>query len=174
MKFHTLLLLIGAAAASQVDASNLVSAVESSDASAPCVYLDETVGELEYQMEMFSRTLDPRHWTNVQNIHAALTKKGAKDLPKLAVKTWELYDKSWSFPRLRRYNFVMENMDMLEHFQDNLNTNISNQVNMENFLRVANTVRTNLRTKYHDGEFIDPADTDPKAVAAAAKAAASL
>merc|ERR1712086_962735 len=99
-------------------------------------------------MEMFSRTLDPRHWTNVQNIHAALVKKGAKELPKLAVKTWELYDKSWSFPRLRRYNFVMENMDMLEHFQ----------VNMENFLRVANTVRTNLKTKYHDGEFVDPAD----------------
>jgi len=66
----------------------------------------------------------------------------------------------------------MENMDMLEHFQDNLNTNISNQVNMENFLRVANTVKTNLGTKYHDGEFVDPAGFDPKAAAAAAKAAA--
>merc|ERR1711937_330277 len=87
---------------------------------------------------MFSRTLDPRHWTNVQNIAKALKEKGAANVPKLAVKTWELYDKAWSFPRLRRYNFVMENMDMLEHFQDNL------------------------KTKYHDGEFIDPADLDPK------------
>jgi hypothetical protein len=173
MKFQTILLLIGAAAASQVDASNLVSAVESSKTTDPCVYLDETIGELEYQMEMFSRTFDPRHWTNVQNIYGALKKKGTKDLPKLAVKTWELYDKSFSFPRIRRYNFVMENMDMLEHFQDNLNMNISNQVNMENFLRVANTVKTNLATKYHDGEFIDPAGFDPKAAAAAAKAAAA-
>ena len=63
-------------------------------------------------------------------------------------------------------------MNMLEHFQDNLNMNISNEVAMENFLRVANTVHTNLKTKYHDGEFIDPADTDPKVEAE--KAAAAL
>ena len=48
-------------------------------------------------------------------------------------------------------------MDMLEHFQDNLNTNISNSVNMANFLKVANTVKKNLNTKYHNGEFADPA-----------------
>ena len=30
----------------------------------PCVYLDETQDELNYQVDMFSRTLDPRHWTN--------------------------------------------------------------------------------------------------------------
>ena len=53
-------------------------------------------------------------------------------------------------------------MDMLEHFQDNLNTNISNGQNLENFLRVANTVRGALNTKYHDGEFTDPAEFDPK------------
>merc|ERR1740125_66756 len=31
-------------------------------AAAPCVYLDETQEEMEYQVEMFSRTLDVRHW----------------------------------------------------------------------------------------------------------------
>ena len=170
MKFGTLILLLGAATASNVETTTL----ETQAIKAPCVYLDETPAELEYQMEMFSRTLDPRHWTNVQNISKALKEKGVNGAPKLAVKTWELYDKAFSFPRLRRYNFVMENMDMLEHFQDNLNMNISNQINMENFLRVANTVRTNLSTKYHDGEFIDPANTDPKAAAAAAKAAAAM
>jgi hypothetical protein len=51
---------------------------------------------------------------------------------------------------------------MLEHFEDNLNTNISNTLLMENFLRVANTVRSNLNGKYHDGEFSDPAAFDPK------------
>jgi len=64
----------------------------------PCVYLDETAAELQYQMDMFSRTLDPRHWTNVLNINKALPKG-----QKLGVHTWELYDKAFSFPRIRRY-----------------------------------------------------------------------
>ena len=51
---------------------------------------------------------------------------------------------------------------MLEHFEDNLNTNISNNLLMENFIRVANTVKGNLNAKYHDGEFTDPAKFDPK------------
>ena len=76
-------------------------------------------------MDMFSRTLDTRHWTNVLAIAKAKKEKQGVD-PKLQVGTWELYNKSFAFPRVRRYNFVNENMDMLEHFQDNLNTNISN------------------------------------------------
>ena len=124
---------------------------------APCVYLDETTDELEYQVDMFSRTLDPRHWTNALNINKAI---GHPEL--MHVHTWELYDSAFSFPRVRRYGFVQDNMDMLEHFQDNLNTNISNSTHMANFLRVANTVRNNLNTRYHDGEFADPALTDPR------------
>lgn len=109
---------------------------------------------------MFSRRLDTRYWTNAKNIAEALKKKTGK-APKLQVHTWELYDKAFSFPRVRRYNYVNENMDMLEHFQDNLNTNITNERNMDNFLRVAWSVRWNLRNKYHDGEFDDPANHDP-------------
>ena len=41
--------------------------------------------------------------------------------------------------------------------------NVSNERNMERFLRVANTVRDNLKGKYQDGEFDDPANHDPKA-----------
>ena len=77
------------------------------------------------------------------------------------VHTWNLYDKAFSFPRVRRYNFVEENMDMLEHFEDNLNLNPTNKQSLANFLRVATTVRKNISTKYHDGEFNDPADEDP-------------
>ena len=126
----------------------------------PCVYLDETQKELDYQLEMFSRTLDSRHWTNAKNVAKEIAKAGGT--PKWYVKTWELYNKAFSFPRVRRYAFVQENMDMLEHFQDNLNTNISNTQHLANFLRVANTVRTALNDKYHDGEFTDPAGYDPK------------
>ena len=127
----------------------------------PCEYLDETPEELRYQMDMFSRTLDTRHWTNVVNIAEALKKKSGSH-PRLEVHTWELFDKAFSFPRVRRYNFVNENLDMLEHFEDNLNTNISNNVNMDNFLRVARTVRQNFTEKYHDGEFDDPGHHDPR------------
>jgi hypothetical protein len=102
----------------------------------PCVYLDETQEELDYQIDMFSRTLDPRHWTNAQNVAKAI---GA-DPSKMKIHTWDLYDKAFSFPRVRRYNFVNDNMDMIEHFQDNLNLNVTNNRNMENFLRVAKQV----------------------------------
>jgi hypothetical protein len=128
----------------------------------PCEYLDETQDELDYQMDMFSRTLDPRHWTNVLNIAKAMGKANGGKQPRLSVHTWELMDKAFAFPRVRRYNFVQENMDMLEHFQDNWNTNISNEVNFQNFLRVARTVRDNFAAKYHDGEFDDPGKHDPR------------
>ena len=62
----------------------------------------------------------------------------------MAVFTWELYDKAFAFPRVRRYETVQQNMDMLEHFQDNLNLNITNKQAFANFLRVANAVQKNL------------------------------
>ena len=62
---------------------------------------------------------------------------------------------------MRRYEFVQENMAMLEHFEDNLNLNISNKQNLANFLRVATAVRKNFAERYHDGGFMDPADEDP-------------
>ena len=158
MKFSAILVLfLGLAAATETSsAASIKSAIEEG----PCVYLDETQKELSYQVDMFSRTLDPRHWTNVKNVADAMKDAGKK--PEIYVHTWELYDKAFSFPRVRRYAMVQENMDMLEHFQDNLNQNLSNSQHMANFLRVANTVRGNLNTKYHDGEFDDPGNHDPK------------
>jgi len=37
-------------------------------------------------------------------IYKELVKDGAD--PQLYVTTWELYDKAFSFPRVRRYDFV--------------------------------------------------------------------
>jgi hypothetical protein len=81
----------------------------------PCVYLDETQDELDYQVDMFSRTLDVRHWTNAQNIAKAMGKNGTSATG-LKIHTWELYNNAFSFPRVRRYGFTNDNMDMLEHF----------------------------------------------------------
>ncbi len=33
---------------------------------------------------------------------------------------------------------------------------------MDNFMRVARTVRDNFAAKYHDGEFGDPSSVDPR------------
>jgi len=41
----------------------------------PCIYLDETQAELDNQLDLFSKTLDVRHWTNVMNIAGALKAK---------------------------------------------------------------------------------------------------
>ena len=112
--------------------------------------------ELKWQMEMFSRTCTRSYYDNAVKI----AKDIHKDLPK--VNTWELLDKSFAFDRIRRYDFVNENMDMLEHFQDNLNMNRSNLVNVENFIRVCKTVNRNFSAKYHDGEFDNPALHDPR------------
>jgi hypothetical protein len=81
-------------------------------------------------------------------------------LPK--INAWEHLDASFSFSRIRRYDFVQENLDMLEHFQDNLNMNRNNLVNVENFIRVCQTVNKNFSDKFHDEEFDNPALHDPR------------
>ncbi len=145
-----------------VSAASVAAAAPAAAAAAPCVYLDETQDELDYQVDMFSRTLDARHWKNANAIAGVLGKKNA-GAAGMKIKTWELYDKAFSFPRVRRYGFTNDNMDLLEHFQDNVNLNSSNQVNFDNFVRTAKQVQSNLNTKFHNGEFNDPANTDPKA-----------
>uniref|UniRef100_A0A7S3FUJ0 Uncharacterized protein n=1 Tax=Strombidium rassoulzadegani TaxID=1082188 RepID=A0A7S3FUJ0_9SPIT len=112
--------------------------------------------ELDWQMDQFSRKFNLQNYKNAMEIAKELNLKAPR------VHTWELLDAAFSFPRVRRYEFVQQNMDMLEHFQDNLNTNISNSVNVDNFIRVAKTVVSGFNQKYHDGEFADPANTDPR------------
>ena len=75
MKFSFVVaLFVGLVAATEEhSAAHIKSAIEG-----PCVYLDETQDELSYQVDMFSRTLDPRHWTNAGNVAEAMTKAGKK------------------------------------------------------------------------------------------------
>lgn len=112
--------------------------------------------EMGWQMDQFSRKFD------ITNYNNAMTIAGKLKIKPPPVHTWELLDKGFSFPRVRRYNDVQENMDLVEHFQDNLNTNISNLKNVGNFIRVGKTVVAELNEKYHDGEFADPAGYDPR------------
>jgi hypothetical protein len=112
--------------------------------------------EVEWQLDMFSRTCNLQHYKNAQFI---LLEIGG-ELPK--AKSWELLDAAFSFERIRRYDFVEDNMNMLEHFQDNFNQNRQNSVNAANFARVCATVQENFATKFHNGEFDAPRNHDPR------------
>ena len=107
-------------------------------------------------MDQFSRHFDIKNYNNARTIAGEL----GKPTPK--VHSWALLNTAFTFPRVRRYQYVQENMDMLEHFEDNMNTNISNTINVANFIKVGKTVVANLDAKYHNGEFVNPAKFDPR------------
>ena len=44
----------------------------------------------------------------------------------------------------------------------NLNTNISNSINLERFVETAKGIIAGYNAKYKDGEFDDPANYDPR------------
>ena len=112
--------------------------------------LDISEDSLHYQLGEFSRNFAMENWNNAMKISGAL---GGKY--KFAVTTKELYDKSFSFPKVRNYDYAVEQMNELEHFEDNLNNNLSNALALERFVTVAKKIRANLNDKYDIG-FVDP------------------
>ena len=65
---------------------------------------------LKVNMENFSRTLDKKYYTNAVTIASKLGTK----VP--MVTTWELMDKSFSFPRVRQFDLVRQEMSNIEMF----------------------------------------------------------
>ena len=115
--------------------------------------LAATEDELHYQLGEFSRNFDMKNWGNAMYIKGELGKAGKN--PKFAVTTKELYDKSFSFPKVRNYDYAVAQMNELEHYEDNLNSNLSNNLALTRFIDTAKKVRGNLNDKYDIG-FIDP------------------
>ena len=76
--------------------------------------LEKTEEEMQLQLSQFSRTFDKTNYDNAMKIYGALKKMG-KD-PKVAVTTYELYDKAFPFEKVRRYDLVQQHMNMIEHF----------------------------------------------------------
>ena len=131
----------------------------------PCISDDNTLeideATLNAQLDYFSRDFDKKHYENAMKIYAELKKQG-KD-PKVRVQTFELYDKAFAFERVRRYDLVQQHMALIEHMQDNLNQNFTNQQNVDQFITVCKAAQLAINTKYHNGEFSDPANFDPYA-----------
>merc|ERR1719329_2065742 len=67
--------------------------------------------ELRWQMDQFSRHLNVQNYKNAVEIAEELKAK----LP--PIHTWELLDKAFSFPRVRRYEIVQKGMDEIEHLK---------------------------------------------------------
>merc|ERR1719263_1519939 len=115
--------------------------------------LEISEDNLHYQLGEFSRNFDMENWDNAMHIKDELASEGNN--PKIAVTTKELYDKSFSFPKVRNYDYAVQNMNDLEAVEDNLNNNLSNQLALKRFIDTAKAVRANLNDKYDIG-FIDP------------------
>lgn len=153
MKFATALLCAGAVSATvSVNQEKLFELMNLQTGNCPPP-LEITEEELQYQLGQFSRNFEMTAWNNAMEIAAGLAKEGKS--PRFAVTTKELYDKSFSFPKVRNYDYAIENMNELEHYEDNLNKNLSNKLALTRFVEVAKKVRANLNDKYDIG-FIDP------------------
>jgi|TARA_B110000305_G_C19225749_1_gene532751 hypothetical protein len=156
MKFTTALLFAGAVTASvsenQERLYEIMALQTSTDPACPPP-LEITEEELQFQLGNFSRNFEMAAWNNAMEIAAGLAKSGKT--PRFAVTTKELYDKSFSFPKVRNYDYAVENMNELEHYEDNLNKNLSNKLALTRFVEVAKKVRANLNDKYDIG-FVDP------------------
>ena len=61
---------------------------------------------LHYELAKFSRNFDIKHYNNAMQILDKLNEKGEN--VRAAVTTKELYDKSFSFPKVRNYDFARE------------------------------------------------------------------
>ena len=117
--------------------------------------IPNTEEELGLQLEEFGRTLDKTHYKNALAIYDELLKAGKN--PKVRVNTYEFLDKAFAFERVRRYDLVQQHMNLVEHLQDNLNQNFTNQQNVDQFIIVAKAAVAAFNTKYNSGEFTDPA-----------------
>ena len=103
----------------------------------PCITEPLEIDEatLNQQLDYFSRDFDKKHYTNAMNIYAEMKGKGLD--PKVRIKTYELYDAAFKYERVRRYDLVQQHMALIEHMQDNLNQNFTNQQNVDQFIIVA-------------------------------------
>ena len=122
--------------------------------------MEITEKQLRIELDYFSRNFDKKHYNAAMTIYKELKAQGEN--PQLYVQTWELYDKAFTWDRVRRYDLVQQEMDMIQHFEDNLNENFSNQQHADNFIAVCKAAELAINTKYHDGEFSDPANFDPE------------
>ena len=98
-----------------------------------------------WEMDQFSRHFDIKNYKNAIKIAKALGVKPPR------VSTYSILDRSFTFPKVRLYEDVQENLETLEKFEDDLNLNISNLRLVKNFIRTGKAIVANLKEKYSSG-----------------------
>ena len=74
----------------------------------------------------------------------------ANDL-NLKVNTNELYVKQFQFPDVAKFDYSVEQLNLLEAAQKNFNDNIDNERLLDTLIATASQTATNLHAKYGDG-----------------------
>jgi len=113
MKFTIVALLIaGALTTSEASVSSkhnqkkLYTLMQIDEAPADCPPpLEISEGSLEFELGEFSRNFNMENWDKAMKVKAGLEKEGKA--VKYAVTTKELYDKSFSFPKVRNYDYAV-------------------------------------------------------------------
>ena len=80
--------------------------------------------QMDIEIDYLSRKFDKKNYDNALIIYNELVKNG--EHPRIAVHAWELLDQAFAFPSVRRYDMVQQQMDFVQHMQDNLNMNFTN------------------------------------------------
>jgi hypothetical protein len=94
--------------------------------------------QMGWEMDQFSRHFDIKNYKNAMKIANSLGIKPPR------VSTYSILDKSFAWPRVRLFEDVQENLETLEHFEDDLNLNISNLRLVKNFARTGKAIVANL------------------------------
>ena len=103
-------------------------------------------------MELFSKTLDKKHYDNA---YAIAEKLGVK-LP--SVTTHKHYSDSFGkWDEVKNYDSTEAHLDEVKKWQDNLNSNPTNSVHVKRFIDNVGNVRKQVTTKYPPCVFEDPA-----------------
>jgi len=72
-----------------------------------------------------------------------------------------MYDRAFTFQRVRKYNFVLEQLNKLELYEDNANLNLTNMEAINKFVKAGKEVQSALKSRYAEF-FKDPATIDPR------------
>ena len=111
---------------------------------------------MKKELDQFSVTLNKKHYQAALAQHQQLVDSGYED-ESVKVHASEVYKKSFTFPQIAHNDYAVEQFETLNIAEQNLSNDPSSDTLMENFLKTADEVASNLKDRYHD-QWVDPKD----------------
>lgn len=116
----------------------------------------EYTDKITKELDQFSVTLNKKHWANALAIKENMVNAGMEE-QSVKVHTSDVYKKSFTFPQIAHNDYAVEQFETLNIAEQNLANDPQNETIMENFLKTADEVATNLKERYKD-QWVDPKD----------------